>query len=309
MKPRATFYSLAAVAVLAACGGPQTQPAMQSPSGTTSAARPEAHSGDLLYISDQEKAQVYVYSYPAGKQVGALSGVVFPESLCVDRSGNVFVPDNGAAQIAEYAHGGTSPINTLTDRENPDACSVDPATGSLAVTNESGNVSVYPNATGSPTIYSTPFVPWFCAYDPSGNLFAEGDGAGVQIAELRRGGSAFERVSYREHNNGTVAGMQWVTNHLTMGTANRYSGHCCGRIYRFSIKGSHGRRAGSMHVPGEMNNFFVYGSTAIITTGLHRVLFYDYPKGGQARRILDEPGSASFSAVVSPASSGRTPRR
>ncbi len=310
MKIQVMLYSLTAVAALAACGGPQTQPAIQSPVGTTStAARPEARSRDLLYISDQETAKVYVYSYPGGKQVGTLSGVVFPESLCVDGTGNVFVPDDGASHVVEYAHGGTSPIRTLPEEENPDACSIDPATGDLAVANEMGSVSVYPNATGSPTIYSTQFVPWFCAYDPTGNLFAGGNGAGVQIGELRRGASAFQRVTYQGHNNGTVAGIQWVDKHLTVGTANRYSGHCCGRIYRFSIKGSHGRPAGSMHVPGEMNNFFVYGSTAIVTTGLHRVLFYDYPKGGQARRILDEPGSASYSAVISPGSPDRMPRR
>jgi hypothetical protein len=282
---------------------------MQSPAGTTSALRPGGPSGELLYVSDQEKGQVYVYSYPAGQQVGSLSGIHFPESLCVDGSGNVYVPDNGASQISEYAHGGTSSIKTLTDREFPDACSVDPATGDLAVANQSGTVSVYPNATGSAAIYATPFVPWFCAYDPSGNLFADGDGAGIQIAELRRGGSAFKRVSYRQNNNGTVAGMQWVGNHLTAGTASRYSGNCCGRIHRFTIKGFHGRRAGSSHIPGQMNNFFIDGSTAIVTTGLHRVLFYGYPKGGRAQRILDEPGSASYSVVVSHASSGLTPRQ
>jgi hypothetical protein len=299
MTLRLALSSLAAVAGLAACGA-QTQPVMQSPPGTTSGAvRPEAKTGDLLYVSDQEKAHVYVYSYPAAKQVGTLSGIHFPESLCVDAAGNVYVPDDGASQVAEYAHGGTTPIKVLTDREFPDACAVDPLTGDLAVANQSGTVSIYPNATGSPAVYTTPFIPWFCAYDPSGNLFADGDGAGIQIAKLRKGGSAFERVTYHEGNNGTVAGMQWVGNHLSAGTASRYSGHCCGRIHRFTIKGLHGKRAGSMLVGGQMNNFFIEGSTAIVTTGLHRVLFYDYPKGGSAQRILDEPGSASYSVVVS----------
>jgi hypothetical protein len=281
MKLRLTLYCLAAGALLSACGGPQTQPAMPSQPGATSpAARPDSSSGDLLYVSDQEKAKVYVYSYPAGTLVGTLTGLQFPESLCADEAGNVFVADQGGLKIAEFAHGGTSPIKTLADTQYPVACSVDPVTGNLAAANEAGNVSVYPNASGSPT-----------------------------IAELRKGGSAFEKITYREGNNGNVAGMQWVGNHLTVGTASRYSGHCCGRIHRFSIKGRHGRRAGSMLVPGQMNNYFVEGSTAIVTTGTHRVLFYDYPKGGRAQRVLEEPGSASYSAVVSPAASGLTPRR
>lgn len=310
MKIGLAIYAIAFGALLSACGGPQTQPAMPSqPGAMSTATHPDSSSGDLLYVSDQEKAKVYFYSYPAGTLVGTLTGLQFPESLCTDQSGNVYVADQGGLKIAEFAHGGTSPIKTLTDREYPVACSVDPSTGDLAVANENGTVSVYPNATGNPAIYVTPFVPWFCAYDPSGNLFADGDGAGVDIAELPNGGSAFRRVTYHKGNNGTVAGMQWLTNHLAVGTASRYSGHCCGRIYRFRIKGSHARPVGSMLVPGQMNDFFVYGTTAIVTTGTHRVLFYDFPKGGKEQRILDEPGSASYSAVVSPALSGLTQRR
>ncbi len=310
MKLHSTIYSLAAIALLTACGGPQIQPAMQPQSQAGApGARPYSSPGDLLYVSDQERAKVYVYRYPAGQLAATLTGLQFPESLCVDQSGNVYVADQGGQKIAEFAHGGTSPIKTWADKEYPVACSVDPVTGDLAAANELGTVSVYKNGTGSPAIYTTPFVPWFCAYDTFGNLFADSDGAGVQIAELPKGGDAFEQVTYHEGNNGVVAGMQWVGNHLAVGTASRYSGHCCGRIHRFSIKGRHGRRAGSMFVPGQMNNFFIYGSTAIVTTGTHRVLFYDYPKGGGAKLIVKEPGSASYSAVVSPAASGVTPRR
>lgn len=305
-----TMFTLAVSASLAACGGAISQSGPVPSNLASQMARtgqrmtPGTSGGDLLYVSDTSSAQVYVLSYPAGQLAGTLSGVHFPEGLCVDRSGNVYVADQGGLQVLEYAHGGTEPIYSWEDREYPVACSVDPVTGSLAVANESGNVSVYPSGTGQPAIYATPFVPWFCAYDDAGNLFAAGSGFKISIAKLRKGGSAFENVSYGGGNNGEPAGLQWVGEHLTVGSASRYSGHCCGRIRRYVIRGSHGSRAGSRHISGQMLNFFIASSTAIVATGTSRIALYDYPKGGDATKFIKEPNNGSYGAVVSTGSSG-----
>src|SRR5579863_4848905 len=182
-----TIGALAVPVLLAACGGSSAQSGAVPPnprqptalSGTRLA--PGASSGDLLYVSDVSSGRVYVLSYPAGQLVTTLLGVHFPFGLCVDRSGNVYVADQGGRQVLEYAHGGTEPIGSWEDTQYPDSCSVDPVTGNLAVANESGNVSVYPRGKKQPTIYTTPFVPWFAAYDDAGNLFASGSGAKISI--------------------------------------------------------------------------------------------------------------------------------
>ncbi len=50
---------------------------------------------------------VYVYSYPQGKLTGKLTGFHYPQGLCVDKAGDVFVTnsvDRGKS-VFEYAHG------------------------------------------------------------------------------------------------------------------------------------------------------------------------------------------------------------
>lgn len=301
-----TTCALAVTVLLTACGGSSGQSVAVPPNLAQQTARagtrlaPGTSSGDLLYVSDVSSGKVYVLSYPTGKLVNTLLGVHFPFGLCVDRSGNVYVADQGGHQVLEYAHGGTEPIATWEDTQYPDACSVDPVTGNLAVANESGNVSVYPSGKKQPTIYTTPFVPWFAAYDDAGNLFASGSGAKISVGELPRNGDAFERVSYDGTNNGTPAGLQWVGKHLTFGSASRYSGNCCGRIWRYVMKGLRGTRAGSRHIPSQMLNFFIDGSTAIVTAETGRIALFDYPKGGKAPKYIKAPNNGAYGVVISP---------
>ncbi|MBV8068134.1 MAG: hypothetical protein JO113_09150 [Candidatus Eremiobacteraeota bacterium] len=296
-----TLMLIALPAVWTACGGlqQQTVPPQSIPLQDAAKSR-----GDLLYVSDIFSANVYVLSYPAGRLVQTLTGFSSPNGLCVDRSGDVFITDQ-AGQIVEYAHGGTSPIKTLGDKQYPIACSVDPTTGNLAVADESKNVSVYPNASGGPTTYSIPFVPVFCAYDDSGDLFADSSGApGVPIAELQKGGSTFQIVHYNKPNRGEPAGLQWDGYHLAVGTASTYQRQCCGRIYRFTIRGLHGKPAGSMHLLGGLASFFIDGSTAVVATGFKNIALYHYPEGDRPTRVIKERFQ-SYSLVVSHAPSNR----
>lgn len=290
------ILAAAAVAALTACGASQSQPA----SLQTVPIDPASSSGDLLYVSDASSGDVYVFSYPKGRLVGTLTGVD-AWNLCGDRWGHVFVAVQ-AGRILEFAHGGTEPINRLRDRYYPIACSVDPVTGNLAVANESGSVSIYQKATGQPTVYNTPLIPLFCTYDSAGNLFVDSSGApGIRIAELPKGGSGFSMVTYHGRNAGEPAGLQWVGNHLAVGGASPYQLPCCGRIFRFSVKDARGKLVAKTHVPGALSNFFVDGSTAIVTTIAKRVAFYEYPAGGRATKIIKLPGHESYGVVVSAA--------
>jgi len=99
---------------------------------------PEAKHENLLYVVDEVARDVYVYSYPQGVLVGTLS-LHYPTGDCVDKAGNVWidtVEPSGPPAIQEYAHGGTTPISTLyfpDDGDDPISCSVDRATGNLAL--------------------------------------------------------------------------------------------------------------------------------------------------------------------------------
>lgn len=57
--------------------------------------------------------------FPTPRQVTCcifpMTGFVRPQGECVDNAGDVFTADNGASNIADYAHGGTSPIAVLND--------------------------------------------------------------------------------------------------------------------------------------------------------------------------------------------------
>jgi hypothetical protein len=269
-----------------------------------SSIRARAKNGDLLYVSDPLSG-VYIFSYPQGRLLGTLTGFQYgPEGLCSDRFGNVFVTDQ--ASVIEFAHGGTEPIKTYVDTKLPIACAVDPSTGNLAVANHSGtgSISIYEQGSGYAQTYPVPFLAQFVTYDRNGNLYADGVGnPATPIAELRKEGDAFEKITYPGRNSGEPAGLQWRGNDLELGIASPYQEGCCGRIHHVAAPGSHGHLDGETLPRSAMANFFIKGSTLIVTTGQRRVAFYDFPQGGHAKRIIKVRYQA-YGVVVSPAIGG-----
>jgi hypothetical protein len=264
----------------------------------------DAASQDLLYVSDDGTFDVYVFSYPAGTLVGTLTGFNTPDGLCTDKAGNVFVTNTGDSNIVEYAHGGTSPIATLSDPDYyPYDCSVDPIHGNLAVANinngsgSGGNVAIYPHAGGTPKIYSVPnfFTVVFDSYDPSGNLFVWGNGQYSSdyslFAEMPEGTKQFTGVSLPGSIGVGPVGnnVAWDGEYLTIG----------GGAYVYQITVSDGAAT-------------VVGTTSLVdATGIaqysvpttsHKVeqgkvlvgpdcfdsnvKFYHYPAGGQPTKTL-----------------------
>ena len=57
---------------------------------------------DLLYLSDDGDGNVYVYSFPAAKLQGTLTGLSFPTGECVDEAGDVWIVEEGTNDIVEY---------------------------------------------------------------------------------------------------------------------------------------------------------------------------------------------------------------
>ena len=180
---------------------------------------PEAKGEDLIYAYNTDAGDVYVISYPKGKLVGTITNLDTPQGACVDNSGNVWIANYSNNALIEYAHGGTEPIATLQEGGNaePQACSIDPTSGDMAVTNRYPTaVAVFKNATGSPTMYTLDgFSYWgTCAYDAAGNLFANDWANSKAIAELPSGASDLQQIPLKKPF--LSYGMQWDGEYLAM---------------------------------------------------------------------------------------------
>ena len=318
-RPNRVFGILATATLLAGCAGAgaQLSPARVTPSQETSVVRAGvsgswmsagAKQSDLLYVSDVSAGVVDVYGYPGGRLKGRLHGFSKPHGQCVDEAGDVFITDSGASEILEYAHGGTAPIQTLSDPGNfPHGCSVDPKTGNLAVTNlppdaGSGSVSVYRHAQGTAknyTIANFAFY-YFPGYDASGDLFVDGtdDRAHFLFAELAPGKKKFAPVTL-DHSFEFPAGIQWDGTHLAVGDQVNLSGPST--VYEFSISGSTGTEVGSTPSPNSCDvlQFFIEGSTLIAPNDCApNVMYFDYPAGGTSTKTIGtklQPSGVSVS--------------
>ncbi|MGA8097325.1 MAG: hypothetical protein WB810_01565 [Candidatus Cybelea sp.] len=80
-----------------------------------------------------------------------------------------------------------------------------------------GQVAIFKNATGTPTVYNTPLTEeFFDGYDPSGNLFADGYGpSSFMLVELPKGSS--KAVTIATSNAPEFPGsVQWDGTYLTV---------------------------------------------------------------------------------------------
>lgn len=307
-------------AQLTGCGGPPSQqagaagsiPQTQNVGSVMGSARswmdPDAKTTRLLYVSSVLTNDVYAYSYSTHKLKGTLTGFQTPYGLCVDKAANVWIVNDAASQIVEYAHGGTAPIATLSDPGvYPEGCSVDPTTGNLAVTNfssnsGSGSVSIYAGAQGSPKRYSDPtFANYrFCGYDAHGNLFVDGanGAAAFTFAELPKGSKTFKDISLKQ-NIEWPGGVQWDGKYITVGDTDT------GMIYRVNARG---QVKGSLQLSGAnyVNQFWIalapnqalrLAKVIVPSQDGGVVGYYKYPAGGPA--ITSIPVSEPFGATVS----------
>jgi len=295
--------ALTTVALAAGCAG-KPLPSLPTASGSSPAARslatgaswmdPDAKRGALLYASDSAANIVKVFSYPRGKLVGTLTGFQTPQGMCVGRAGHVFITNSGAAQILEYAHGGTTPIATLADTgEHPIGCAVSPVNGDLAATNifddsyTNGSLSVYRRAHGTPKKYTDPqmIADYFCGYDASGNLFLDGTKPttfSFVFAELPKGGKSLRNITL-DQTIGGPGGVQWDGKYVAVADQEAPV------IYQFSITGSAGTKAGETQTQGSSDvvQFFIRGNTVVgpnATSG--QVMYWPYPAGGVQTKII-----------------------
>lgn len=304
------FISGALAALVSACGTlPQTPAVATHANRDGSWMTPGSSNANLLYVADASSNEVEVYSYPAGKQVGTLTGFEGLAFLCADPSGDVFVPNYGKSEILEYAHGGTTPIATLSDPDStPYSCSFDSTTGNLAVTNYTttygyGDIAIYENVSGGRQVYLDYDVSYleFCAYDTKGNLLIEGfdktnSGDFYGLDELLKGAKLLTHITL-DDIPAFPTGLQWDGKYLAMGTGT-VAGPSSGDtyVYHVQITRATGKTIGTTHLVerGPTTGFFIDASAIIVTGGKPRTRteVFAYPSGGKPGLMLTEKSPA-----------------
>jgi hypothetical protein len=277
-----------------------------------------------MYVSSANSGNVYVFSYPGLSPVGTLRSLNHSaQGECVDSAGDVFVTTASASDtgtIFEYAHGGSSPVAQLNDPGYPWGCAIDPATGTLAVSNFSdssnpsgpsfGDLAVYPNGQGPPTMYSSGDIAnlFFCGYDPEGNLFVDGqksNSSDSSLFELPNGSNSLVEITVNKTilEGGSV---QWDGQNVTIADYNRAAKYAPELVYRLQISGDNATVVGTTKLKSSRNRHigqtWIQGSSAIGIVGKRRLAtsvgFWKYPAGGRDRHPLNV-GSDLFGIAVS----------
>jgi hypothetical protein len=300
---------VAAIMLFAGCGGTQSgssgptiTPQGVSPgrNATKSWMKPGSSSGDLIYATGGCLGTC-VFSYPSGTFVGSLSTSA-SGGICSDSSGNVFIPDD--AQVFEYAHGGTTPIATLSlPGDNANGCAIDPTTGNLAVVfmGSKGNVAIFSGAQGKATQYASNISSSYCGYDNAGNLFVDGyTHESFGFSELPAGASNFTTLSISQ-NVGGPGQVQWDGSHITWEGLN--AGDTT--VSRLAISGSGAIIVGATRFKGIRRyaiQSWIYGNRIIIPyskRGFFRktIGIWSYPKGGNIRISIRDFGSFQKSTM------------
>ncbi len=301
----------AAAAVLAACTGAPISPP-QPATFHDVAARPtirQVPAGqnarhDLLYVSNGPS--VYFFSYPQIDLKGKIAKV-YGGALCADRNGDVFVGEFYAKSIVEYAHGGKTPIATLsTGYGAPDACSVDPRTGNVAAVNNFGEgiLSVFVHASGAPVTYPNPKINSYhaCTYDDRGNLYLDGWRMNGRVAfdELPYGGKTFTKIAL-DQNVHWAGGMAWDHNRLAVADLGRSGNSTV--VREFAIVGNVGTETGTTSLDGSLDvNVFAIDGQRIIGAdtgreGGNAVRLWPYPGGGSPTRTVPRLGAPAGVAL------------
>jgi hypothetical protein len=185
-------------------------------------------------------------------------------------------------QITEYTLPKT-PIKTLSDSVGmPSSCAMNSG-GELAVGilngSGAGDVVIYKNASGSPTVYATPLArEYFDGYDNNGNLFADGfnSASAFELIELPKGGSKFQGIT----TSNTVqfpGSVQWDGTHLTV------LDQLANAIYRYTVSGTKATLKGTVTLTGSNDcaqSWIVRGIVYCADAGNNNGEVFKYPAGG-----------------------------
>jgi hypothetical protein len=315
----ARYVGLGFFATLAACNGASTQFPHLATGVPASHARlqqynrswikPGAKGQRLLYISDTENGDVYVYG-TGNTLLGTLTGFRHPLGECVDLANNIWIVDSGNDEVVEFSHGGTKPIAAISveGAADADSCSVDPVTGDVAV-----GVRNFTSSPGWIMICSTPsdcteyrhsavsYV-YFLSYDKYGNLYVDGlDRGGFHFAMVVRSNGRFQQITIQGATINSPGALVNKDGVLSLGGGQGASGDSI--IYQVDPTGM---VTGTTQLLGAngCSQFAVSGSlkhtrVTCPNGSAGNVTKYKYPSGGSPIMTISGPFTAPFAAVYS----------
>jgi hypothetical protein len=313
MSFRLAAVQAALAAVLVGCtfvAVPQTAPeALQSFASQTRLLEHEVSGQNLLYITGfaNSATALFLYSHPQGRHEKTITGypLVVLRGDCADAAGHVYVVNASGSnsQVLIYAHGGTSPMRILNvEASEAFDCSVDNATGDLAIF--ASKLLIYTKAKGSPKEYSyLPYTaPIGCDYDNKGDLFIEGVSEHkkigqpwrVTLSELANGASKLVSIAIpRIEEMYSIGSDRWDGKYLALGNG-------AGKIYRLAVSGGKAKTIGVVSLDGsfDVGSIWIQGGTiAGANYDSRSVMIWDYPKGGEPTKVINNVGSGDGVAV------------
>lgn len=311
-----------AIAVLPGCGAASMAAAPSARTMQSVARRATGSGGDLVYALTRK--EIVIVTYPAGSVVARIP--VQPpgsaQEICSDpHNGNVFV-NLYPGSIDEYAHGGTTPIATLsTSRYTPGGCSVDPVTGNLAVsavgTGSKSPMLIYSHATGKPMLVYDGRVTRFNypAYDGSGDLFASAAGKmGFRYAELKANSKAFSIIRPPSQFPFYVDAIQWDGSYIVFEDWNKRGTGV--KLNQLKMRGKIATLVGvvSLQLFGG-NAFWIQDRTVFgpfgksVRSKSRGLAYWPYPGGGKPTSRFSgfDNGGEVWGVTVSVASTQRSP--
>jgi hypothetical protein len=145
-----------------------------------------------------------------------------------------------------------------------------------------GQVLIFKNATGTPTVYNTPLSKeYFDGYDPSGDLFADGFGGsdyGFTLVELPKGSTKF--VTIKTSNSPEFPGsVQWDGTYLTVFDQDT------SETYQYTVSGTTAKLKNTIQYSGASDcaqTWIVPGLLYCGDAGNGTGEVYKYPAGGSA---------------------------
>ena len=254
-------------------------------------------SKDYEYVINDYQSYASMFNYPKStKAVGYLQGAGgqgctnaqfgYGKGIIWNAGRNT---SGGNYIISEFAVPSNKLIKSLPlNYSYTSSCAMN-TSGDLAVgvlcSNSScgpaGQLVIFKNATGKPTVYNTPLDrEYFNGYDPSGNVFADGQGSsyGFMLVELPKGST--KAVTIKTSNSPEFPGsVQWDGRYVTVFDQDT------AEVYQYAISGTTATLKGTVSLSGAgdcAQTWIVKGFIYCGDAGNNVGEVYKYPAGGSA---------------------------
>jgi hypothetical protein len=172
------------------------------------------------------------------------------------------------------------------------------------------SIAIYSGGQGQPQFYSDPDFQIFssCTYDDNGNVFVNGAGDSVQLAELPAGGSTFTSISLPLKSRGYY--VQWDGTYLAITIVTHYPGIVPKyEIVRVQVSGSAGKVIGRTKLGTRsrlLNQTWIQGPLLLSSPqNLYKpeLFMWRYPTGGKPihiKPVQQVGGSSGLTVSVAP---------